>query len=115
MVLGGKPYIGKAGIQYLLQKADGPGIKDVKFNWIRREWELQEFIVECVLETNAGDVYRGEGDAMGVPLAELKRMNEEARAAAKSGDGLNRETYKARLRTAISDYPLKNVSTIELS
>jgi len=105
-ILGGKPYVGKAGLQYLMQRPEGPGIKSLKYNWIVDEWQAQHFVVECIIETNAGDVYPGEGDAVGVPVAEVMRLDKDA--VDKKLTAKERKDYIAR---GIKDYPLKNVTS----
>ncbi len=105
MVLGGKPYIGKAGLQYLMQCKNGPGIKGLKHNWIIDNWEQQHFVVEAIITTDNGNEYPGEGDAVGVPLAELMRIDQEA-----VEKNLRGKERKAWLIQGVKDYPLKNVT-----
>ena len=106
IILGGKPYVGKAGLQYLMQRKEGPGIKNLKYHWLVDKWEDQQFIVECVIETDAGDVIPGEGDAVGVPLAELTRLHLEA-----VDKNITAKERKEYIMQGITDYPLKNVTS----
>lgn len=106
MVLGGKPYIGKAGLQYLMQRKEGPGIKGLKHNWIVDNWEQQHFVVEAIITTDNGNEYPGEGDAVGVPIAELMRLDQEA-----VEKNLRGKERKSLIMEGITDYPLKNVTS----
>ena len=106
MILGGKPYVGKSGLQYLMQRKEGPGIKSLNHRWIVDDWKNQHFVVEAVIETDAGDVYHGEGDAVGVPVDELMRLDQEA-----IEKKLTSKERKQYIMQGVENYPLKNVTS----
>ena len=107
MPMGGKPYITHEGLKYLLQSEDGPGIKDCSFEWVESNWPEQFFVAKCILTTQGGSRYEGEGDAVGVPLQDLKEMWAEASKI----KGLKDYEVRQRVMAAVKRYPIKNVAT----
>lgn len=106
IVMGGKPYLSHEGVKAMMHDPEtGPGIKRVHYDWLVSEWDNQQFIVKCIIETKDDAVYEGEGDAIGVPPSEIKRMNDDIRKNAKKGDDIY-----AMLKGEVKAYPLKNVS-----
>ena len=105
--MGGKPYITHEGLKFLLQAEHGPGIKDCSFTWVESDWAEQLFVAKCTITTDADRRYEGEGDAVGVPLADLKEMWKEAAGI----KGIKEFEVRKHVMGMVKAYPLKNVAT----
>jgi len=107
MAMGGKPYLTHEGVKAMMHGPNGPGIKELKYTFVVDDWPQQQFIVTCHLVTRDGQVYEGDGDAIGIPVEEMKRISDEARKKSKDYD-----VIKRAIKDEVTAYPLKNVSSM---
>ena len=107
MAMGGKPYLTHEGVKAMMHGPNGPGIKKLSYEFRVDSWENQQFIVTCHLVTKDGQEFDGDGDAIGVPLDEMKRISDEARKTSKKA-----EDVRDIIKREVTAYPLKNVSSM---
>jgi len=103
--MGGEPYITHEGLKYLLQAENGPGIKDCSYEWVHDDWDAQYFVAKCIITTDDESRYEGEGDAIGVPVAFIMDVYNQA------DKKLSPSEIRSRIKKAVSAYPIKNVSS----